>query len=90
MPNTYYENGYALLIGIAYEHWATKIAPLHGTLRDFTDLAAHFADPAKAAYRPAHIICLTETEATAENIWKFPVLLSEYHTFYNTYNFKNT
>lgn len=60
--------GYALLIGIRYEHWAKMLRPLKGTLKDVQALNAHFTDPAKAGFLPGNVIALTEEKATGQGI----------------------
>jgi|GEM_PF-2549026 len=67
--STYFEHGYALLIGIRYGHWQ-NVRPLNGTLRDVEDIKDHFLNPDKAAYKKENIIALTEENATAEGILK--------------------
>ncbi|MEZ4883364.1 MAG: caspase family protein [Chitinophagales bacterium] len=69
MPDTnYFEHGYALLIGIRYEHWSNKVRPLNGTLKDIEALNSHFTNLQKAGYKQENIIQLTEENATASNI----------------------
>lgn len=63
-----FEHGYALFIGIKYEHWANNIAPLAGALRDVISLNTHFTHPEKAAYNPENVITLSEEKATADGI----------------------
>lgn len=65
--NTYFEHGYALLIGIRYGHWQ-NVSPLNGTLRDVEDIQTHFLHPDKAAYKEENVIALTEGKATAKGI----------------------
>jgi len=68
--STYYENGYALFIGIAYENWKRLLRPLRGTLKDVESLEKHFLDKQKAAFRPENIVSLKEEAATTEKIFK--------------------
>ncbi len=63
-----YDNGYALLIGIEYKHWASTLPTLTGAPKDIDALSAHFSDPEKAAYKSENILILKESEATKENI----------------------
>lgn len=65
-----YEDGYALFIGIKYDHWSNFVSPLGGTLNDAKGLYEHFTNPTKAAYNPENIICLREEKATKKNIIK--------------------
>lgn len=65
----YYENGYALFIGIAYKNWARLLRPLGGTIRDVESLEKHFLDKQKAAFNPRNIVTLKEDEATTEGIF---------------------
>ncbi len=66
--NVTFDNGYALLIGIAYKYWAIGHGQLGGTLNDVSDLQAHFTNPKKAAYKPENVIALTEEKATKQGI----------------------
>lgn len=64
----FFENGYALLIGIAYKYWKIGDGQLAGTLKDVEDLKAHFTNPTKAAYKPENVIALTAENATKQGI----------------------
>jgi len=66
--NVQYEHGYALFIGITYNHLASNIKPLKGTFRDVEDLNAHFTNLQKAAYKTENVILLTEEKATRQGI----------------------
>ena len=68
--NMYYEDGYALFIGIAYEHWGERCGYLPGPLKDVKHLNEHFLDSKKAAYNPQNIIICTEKQATRTGILK--------------------
>jgi len=63
--DTYFEHGYALLIGIRYGY---DRGPLNGTLRDVEDIQNHFLNTDKAAYKKENVIALTEENATAAGI----------------------
>jgi len=65
--DTYFEHGYALLIGIRYGY---DKKPLNGTLRDVEDIKKHFLNSDKAAYKTENVITLTEENATAAGILK--------------------
>lgn len=60
--------GYALLIGIRYGHWAKMLKPLEGTLKDIEALKKHFTDPTKAGFNSDNVIALTEEKATGQGI----------------------
>ncbi len=69
-PSPYYEDGYALFIGIKYENQSDALRPLNGTLPDVNDMEKHFLDKDKAAFNPANVITLRESEATAKGIFE--------------------
>lgn len=64
---TSFEHGYALLIGIQYNHWNGP-RPLYGTERDLEDLQSHFLDTDKAAYKNENVTVLNESAATTQGI----------------------
>lgn len=66
--SNYFENGYALFIGIAYHHWVEKGEESLSALNDTKMLYDHFTDPKKAAYNPEKIELLSEEKATRTGI----------------------
>ncbi|MFT3749057.1 MAG: caspase family protein [Agriterribacter sp.] len=61
----FFEDGYALLIGLGYHHWPEF---LPSPLKDIEAIKNHFLDSKKAAYRPQNILTLCETDATTMGI----------------------
>lgn len=61
----YYEDGFALLMGINYNHWRH---PLNGPLKDIEAIQKHFLDLSKACYNPDNVIVLDEEKATTSSI----------------------